>query len=77
MVLATGEQLTCRVKDGTPVQEYRAPTESVKSNLRALSGAKAGKGKDPVTESRREAEDIVRQFQELIQRVNKVNSVQN
>jgi len=77
VVLATGEQLTCRVKEGTPVQEYRAPTESVKSNLRALSGAKAGRGKDPVTESRREAEDIVRQFQELIQRVNKVNSVQN
>jgi len=77
VVLATGEQLTCRVKEGTPVQEYRAPTESVKNNLRALSGAKAGRGKDPVTESRREAEDIVRQFQELIQRVNKVRSVQN
>ena len=68
--------MSSRLKEGTPVQEATESSDCLKSRGRTLSGAKAA-NTGTSNESRREAEDIIREFQKLIQRVNKVNSIEN
>jgi len=53
-------------------------TDSILPRMRELSGAKAAKtGDSEVGNSAMKAEDFVRQLQELIKRIDKVQTVKN
>ena len=71
-------ELTRRVKDGSKVSEFRCSSKKAKENMRNMSGGKTARGVNPqVKESAMKAEDFVRQLQELIKRIDKVQTVKN
>ena len=69
-----GITLNRRVKDGSLVQEALEDTRSVKKRLRKLETTKK---EDGVENSSMKAEDFVRQLQELIKRIDKVQTIKN
>lgn len=74
--LSTGQELTRRVKDNSKVQEVRYPSKKTKKNMKNMSGGRTARGVNPqVKESAMKAEDFVRQLQELIKRIDKVQTV--
>ena len=76
--LSTGQELTRRVKENSKVQEVRYPSKKTKENMKNMSGGKTARGVNPeVKESAMKAEDFVRQLQELIKRIDKVQTVKN
>lgn len=76
--LSTGQELTRRVKENSKVQEVRYPSRKTKENMKNMSGGKTARGVNPeVKESAMKAEDFVRQLQELIKRIDKVQTVKN
>lgn len=73
-----GIGLRRRLKEGVAVQEAVESTDSILPRMRELSGAKAAKtGDSEVGNSAMKAEDFVRQLQELIKRIDKVQTVKN
>ena len=72
-----GIGLRRRLKDGVAVQEAVESTDSILPRMRELSGAKAAKtGDSEVGNSAMKAEDFVRQLQELIKRIDKVDRLE-
>ena len=72
--LSTGQELTRRVKDNSKVQEVRYPSKKTKENMSCKGGGGNAPGLE-VGNSAMKAEDFVRQLQELIKRIDKVDTV--
>ena len=69
--------LNRRIKEGNPNSFFTVGTQWAKDQMTNLGEGGPREGEPVGSESRREAEDFVRLFQELVQRVDKVLPVKN